>query len=942
MHISLFSTRRDELNYREQNIALPQRLLLLLLMLTLFLPFVPPYAPAQKPARLQPLLLTLATQSPTEMVQVIVQTHPENAGALTERIAELGGVVIRDLHIIQALGVRIPAHALPALAQEEGVRWVSWDAPVRETQTTENPVFTTWATKFGKLSPYRSTIATNFQAVSIPADHTLWFNSVVSVQQMSGSSAALFVSSAQINFEADGVHYSLPVPNGVVVFSPSVTEAQTTFDPRKGMWYTVVPRSNRQQESFLAGVSLPLASALPAGVTNVSWSARFESNDPQLKVEWKWRAAVYSQFTDNYTEMTVNAQTNTQPSSSGPAGTPRNFKTYVRPGGTGNGSDNYVGNPSPAQTVPLGVVKDGEYLLSSPFGPDQTFGVFGKGADVFAGFEYQITPGYAVSKVEAVVLGYVETRFNKQIGFSLYVGDVQVSTAQTNTTSFDNAVGEAQARTIAIDLTGTRNWSWGDFAQGLSLQIDQSNFAPGQSVRYDAIGLRVTSSPGPDPAADWEANLPTTERAYIPTSKLQDQNVFNQAIRATEVWAENRRLQGDKVGVAIIDSGIAQGREFLANGERANVNFSKGEQNSRDSYGHGTFVAGIVAGTGKGSNGRYMGVAPKAHLLNIRVSDDKGAATEGDVVEAIQWVLERKDAYNIRVVNLSLNSSVAQPYHTSAMNAAVEILWFNGIVVVVSSGNNGSSDLYPPANDPFVITVGATDDKGTPGIGDDTIAPFSAYGTISSAYGITDTRTVVKPDLVAPGTNIISALPQNSRIGMGRDHPNHRVGSGYFRMSGTSMAAPMVTGAIAILLQDQPDLTPDQVKYRLMATANKGFSGYNAERAGVGYLDIYAAIHTSTTESANIGLQPSQMLWSGSEPVNWNSVNWNSVNWNSVNWNSVNWNSVNWNSVNWSSDHWDDIQSRTALPSSDYRDDLFSLDDLIQPTSIFLPRVSNQ
>ena len=114
----------------------------------------------------------------------------------------------------------------------------------------------------------------------------------------------------------------------------------------------------------------------------------------------------------------------------------------------------------------------------------------------------------------------------------------------------------------------------------------------------------------------------------------------------------------------------------------------------------------------------------------------------------------------------------------------------------------------------------------------------------------------------------------------------------------------MVSGAVAILLQDEPTLTPDQVKYRLMATANKNWVGYDESSAGAGYLDIYAAVYGTTTESANTDIVASQLLSTGSDPIAWNSVNWNSVNWNSVNWNSVNWNSVNWNSVNWNSDYW--------------------------------------
>ena len=126
----------------------------------------------------------------------------------------------------------------------------------------------------------------------------------------------------------------------------------------------------------------------------------------------------------------------------------------------------------------------------------------------------------------------------------------------------------------------------------------------------------------------------------------------------------------------------------------------------------------------------------------------------------------------------------------------------------------------------------------------------------------------------------------------------------YFRMSGTSVAAPMVAGAAALLLQDEPNLTPDQVKYRLMTTANRQWQGYNAAKAGAGLLDIRAAVNGNSTASANTGLPASQLLWSGTQPVTWNSVSWNSVSWNSVSWNSVSWNSVSWNSVSWNSDYW--------------------------------------
>jgi serine protease AprX len=194
----------------------------------------------------------------------------------------------------------------------------------------------------------------------------------------------------------------------------------------------------------------------------------------------------------------------------------------------------------------------------------------------------------------------------------------------------------------------------------------------------------------------------------------------------------------------------------------------------------------------------------------------------------------------------------------------------------------GKNALYPPANDPFAITVGATDDRGTASTADDVLASYSGYG--KTADGIQ------KPDLVAPGTNIVSLMPAMNAV-LAQQHPDHMVGTFYFRMSGTSMSAPVVAGAIALLLQSEPALTPDQVKYRLLATARPFDSN---KRAGAGHLNIYAAINTKTTQSANTGIPISRLLTSGSNAVSWNSVNWNSVNWNSVNWNSVNWNSVNW------------------------------------------------
>ncbi len=398
---------------------------------------------------------------------------------------------------------------------------------------------------------------------------------------------------------------------------------------------------------------------------------------------------------------------------------------------------------------------------------------------------------------------------------------------------------------------------------------------------------------------------------------------YREVVGAEALWQQTG-LDGQGVTVAVVDSGISDHADLHQNTNNVaqtlksnsrvvdNVVFG-GYASPIDEYAHGTHVAGIIAGNGVTSGGEYIGVAPGVNLLNVRVSSDQGLTYTSDLVDGLQWVYDNKDVYNIRVVNLSVTSTVPESYDTSPLDAAVEILWLNGITVVVAAGNNGTVDgpstLYPPANDPFVITVGAVEDQGTPALDDDFVAAFSAYGATEAGFS--------KPELVAPGRNLISLLAGVDATAY-KNHPKHRVNDFYFRMSGTSMAAPVVSGTIALLLQNEPNLTPDQIKYRLMATANQNWPGYDATKAGAGTVDAYSAIYEVTTESTNLGIIPSHLLATGEDAiafafdsvgwnsVGWNSVGWNSVGWNSVGWNSVGWNTVGWNSVGWNTSIWDD------------------------------------
>jgi serine protease AprX len=396
--------------------------------------------------------------------------------------------------------------------------------------------------------------------------------------------------------------------------------------------------------------------------------------------------------------------------------------------------------------------------------------------------------------------------------------------------------------------------------------------AQAEGVRWVSLDAQVEKTSGPD--------------GEVNTTNLI--NIYNTAINADDLWAQG--YQGSGITVAVVDSGIST--QSFSDLKPRLLAFEKFNSNSNamsDQFGHGTHIAGIIGSNGVSSNGSYIGVAPKVNLVSVKISNDQGNSTASDVVAGLQWVNDHRLDYNIRVVNLSINSTVSQSYHVDPIDAAVEILWFNGIVVVVSAGNNGPAKLSPPANDPFVITVGATDDEGTAGISDDAVASFSGYGTTMDGYA--------KPDLVAPGKNIISLLTSKG-CELAKDHPGNIVENNNFKMSGTSMAAAVVSGAVALLLQDDPNMNPDQVKYRLMATANKTWSNYSSTTAGAGYLDVLAAVNGTTTETANTATHVSNLLTTGSDPVK------SSVNWSSVNWSSVNWSSVNWSSVNWSSDYW--------------------------------------
>jgi serine protease AprX len=279
-------------------------------------------------------------------------------------------------------------------------------------------------------------------------------------------------------------------------------------------------------------------------------------------------------------------------------------------------------------------------------------------------------------------------------------------------------------------------------------------------------------------------------------------------------------VTGQGIGVAVIDSGITP-HAALKNKIVANISFVTNDPSVNDAYGHGTHVAGIIAGSATSVTSLYTsGIAPGVQLINVRVLGANGAGYTSDVIAGINWAVANRFRYNIRVINLSLGHPVTESASTDPLCQAVDRAVSAGIVVVAAAGNqgrapNGARELggiISPGNSPNALTVGAVNTWGTVNRGDDTVADFSSRGPTKYDFA-------VKPDFAAPGSSIISL--QAAGAYLPAKYPFlHIAGSGnnaYMRLSGTSMAAPMASGAVALLLQGSPSLSPAQVKLALQS-----------------------------------------------------------------------------------------------------------------------------
>jgi serine protease AprX len=455
---------------------------------------------------------------------------------------------------------------------------------------------------------------------------------------------------------------------------------------------------------------------------------------------------------------------------------------------------------------------------------------------------------------------------------------------------------------------------------------------PDARVKLAGDDYRSTSFDGYDPSSD-PYSMYTTDRI----------------VGATDAWSYN--ITGRGVAVALLDSGIAPVDGLNSPGQVVNgPDLSFDSQNPDlahlDTFGHGTHMAGIIAGRDDvwrpsdyaAQNGAYLGVAPDAKIVNVKLADSYGATDVSQVIAGIDWVVQHQnsDVANIRVINLSFGTDAMQPAAVDPLAYAAEVAWKHGIVVVVSAGNNGPEPrtMTDPAIDPWVIAVGADDAAGTRYTDDDTIADFSSRGD--------GTRN---PDVVAPGVHVQGLRVLGSQIddAYGAGAINER----FLRGSGTSQAAAVVSGAVARLLQQRPWLTPDQVKALLMQSA-RSISSAPAEAAGAGLVNLRRAIRAETPDDDELQSPPSstgggsiaqsrgkQSLSLDGTPITgdvdifggaydaaaqaqaeadgtawdggtWNGRRWAADDWSSDGWDAVTWESGSWAGTDWTGTEWSD------------------------------------
>jgi serine protease AprX len=446
--------------------------------------------------------------------------------------------------------------------------------------------------------------------------------------------------------------------------------------------------------------------------------------------------------------------------------------------------------------------------------------------------------------------------------------------------------------------------------------LNQFHIINGVEAAIPAVVEPVLAAlPGITVTPDLSVNVQSTTESTGPHTPS---DVFLQQTGATQLAADGDTGQG--VTVAVLDTGIDNLPDF--SGRLIGGVDLTGENNPfQDDYGHGTFVAGLIAGDGASSSGQYSGEAPGANLVSIKVAGANGVTHLGTLILGLQWAVDHESTYGIKVLNLSLGYKPTESTLLDPLDQAVEAAWNSGITVVASAGNAGpfNGTILSPGDDPLVITVGALDDMASTSVSGDEMNDFSSVGPTSPDGW-------VKPDLVTSGRSVVSLAAPGSTIY--NDYPSARIGSANFVGSGTSFSAAITSGAAALVLADNPGLTPDQVKARLLGNTNPGPVG-NPFVDGHGALNAYAAATSGPMnfDQSSLGEIPALLwntvalspggaagtwnpsLWSGlsvnqqsSDGWAWDGWHWDGDDWNG--WTGRAWNNWAWDGAEWNADDW--------------------------------------
>ncbi|MDQ6851918.1 MAG: S8 family serine peptidase, partial [Actinomycetota bacterium] len=427
-------------------------------------------------------------------------------------------------------------------------------------------------------------------------------------------------------------------------------------------------------------------------------------------------------------------------------------------------------------------------------------------------------------------------------------------------------------------------------------------------------------SVSPNRVVHFQSNDQNGDQNSDPVHGAATGSDFVRATGASSMWKSGNK---GAVGVAVIDTGISPMNDVA--GRVVYGPDLSGEGTIIDSYGHGTVMGSIIGGNGHDSaaapGGPITGMAPDSKLISVKVAGRNGATDVSTVLQAMHWVSAYQKQFDIRVLNLSWGTPSTQSPTLDPLDYAVERLWRQGIVVVVAAGNAGPGPqtILKPADDPLVITAGAYDDGGTAGSSGDSMPEWSSVGPTAAGYA--------KPDLVAPGRTLIAQRSYGSQVE--RDNPSALIAPSYIKGSGTSEAAAVTSGAVALLLAARPHLTPDQVKH-ILTTAAKPLATTPATAQGAGRLtlrdsdDLRAGRRTQQEPVAggmgsleasrggrhvqvDCGEDGSVDVIVGEITANcqpWTGSSWTGSSWTGSSWTGSSWTGSSWTGSSWTGSSW--------------------------------------